>query len=254
MDPKNILKSFLLNQKYIKLNLFYKKIIREKINLPNVTLVAIASTNVENTIKSLLYSSKDINFNEVVLISHEEPNNLPKKINFKKIKKVETYEEYNYNVVYELKNYINSQYVLLVQHDGFVINSNEWSETFLNYDYIGAPFPIPKDNISYKDDLGRLVRVGNGGFSLRSKFLLEAPTKLGLVWESFHGYFHEDGFLCCKNRSKLESYGIKFAPLEIAAKFSLETIIEENKSIKTFGTHGLKNLKKYKRYIEKLKY
>lgn len=224
---------------------------KKKIDLPSVTLAALASTNVEETVKSLLYSSRDINFGEILLISHDCPKFLPKKIKYKEIKKIDSYERYNYHVVYSLQNYIETSHVLLVQHDGFVINSESWHDAFLEYDYIGAPFPIAKDDFSYRDDLGGLVRVGNGGFSLRSKLILQAPDKLGLIWEPFHGYFHEDGFLCCKNRSVLEGSGVKFAPINVAARFSIETKIDENKGLTPFGTHGIRNLKKYKKYIEK---
>lgn len=223
----------------------------KKLNLPSVTLAALASTNIEETVKSLLFSSRDINFAEILLISHERPKFLPEKIKYREIKEIDSYERYNYHVTYSLQHYIQTSHVLLVQHDGFVINPDSWSGSFLEYDYIGAPFPIPRDNFSYRDDLGRLVRVGNGGFSLRSKLILQAPDKLRLIWESFHGYFHEDGFLCCKNRSALEGFGVKFAPINVAAQFSMETKVDENKSLAPFGTHGIQNLKKYKKNIEK---
>jgi hypothetical protein len=222
----------------------------EKLNLPNVTLAAIASTNVEATVKSLLFSSKDINFSEIILISHEKPRILPATIKFREIKKVDSYERYNYHVTFTLQNYIQSSHVLLVQHDGFVINPTAWDAKFLDYDYIGAPFPLPRDDFSYRDDLGRIVRVGNGGFSLRSKRMLEAPERLELRWEHYHGYYHEDGFLCCKNRSLLEGCGIKYAPIDIAKLFSRESDLTENKGIETFGVHGIKKLKKYRATID----
>ena len=36
------------------------------------------------------------------------------------------------------------------------------------------------------------------------------------------GYSHEDGVICVYYRKKLEEYGIRFAPVEAAAKFSRE--------------------------------
>lgn len=236
------------------ISFFRKKIKTSKsINLPAVSLVAMASTNIDATIESLLFSSREINYHEVILISHELPKNLPKKIIFKKIDRIESYEMYNFHVTFSLKNYINSSHALLVQHDGFVIDASKWNDAFLNYDYIGAPWPLPKDSFSYRDDAGRIVRVGNGGFSLRSKRLLELPGQLDLVWEPFHGYFHEDGFICCKNRSLLEANLIKFAPVEIAQHFSYESKIHDLPQKETFGVHGVHNLKKnqdiIKRYI-----
>jgi len=60
---------------------------------------------------------------------------------------------------------------LLVQPDGFVINPDKWDNQFFEYDYIGAPWEqVPH---SYLDPWGKPHRVGNGGFSFRSKKLLD---------------------------------------------------------------------------------
>ena len=55
------------------------------INLPQVTLVAVSSVRIEQTIKALEYSSKDIEFGSIKLISDIEPSNLSNKISFNKI-------------------------------------------------------------------------------------------------------------------------------------------------------------------------
>ena len=54
------------------------------INLPQVTLVAVSSVRIEQTIKALEYSSKDIEFGSIKLISDIEPSNLSNKISFNK--------------------------------------------------------------------------------------------------------------------------------------------------------------------------
>ena len=51
----------------------------------------------------------------------------------------------------------------LVSEDG-----NRWRDEFLEYDYIGAPWNVPA---------GSRNNIGNGGFSLRRKFL-EVSSKL----------------------------------------------------------------------------
>ena len=138
------------------------------ITLNNVTLVSVTSVNLERTIKALRYSMSDIKFNTVKLFTDvdvECPDI--------DVVKIETLDYINYSrfIVYELYKHINTDYVLIIQEDGFVINNDKWQDVFLNYDYIGAPFPIPPitDNISYRDPFGNLCRVGNGGFSLSSK-------------------------------------------------------------------------------------
>ena len=95
---------------------------------------------------------------------------------------------------------------------------------------------MPTDNFSYRDINGKIVRVGNS-VSLRSKKLLELPIKLNLPWEPFHGNFHEDGFICAKNRHIYESHGMRFAPLDVAKYFSHEAMIPEVKGIKPFVFH-----------------
>ena len=211
------------------------------INLINVTLVTITSVNVERAIKALKYSTKGINFGDILLITDKDV--LDKDIRIEKIKPLD-YVGYSKFIVYDLQKYINTDYALIIQDDGFVINPNEWDDNFLNYDYIGAPFPIPdvNDNISYRDPFGNLIRVGNGGFSLRSKKLLSLATELNLEWKSYFGFYNEDGFYSVHNRHIYEKNGCKYAPIEIAAKFSIENqVSEHNNNNHTFGFHGKHN-------------
>jgi len=208
------------------------------IDLNNVTLVSMSSINIEDTIKSLQYSCEDINFNSVKIITHEIPNNLPPNIEYCYIDKIPDINTYSYNMIYKLSDYIQTDFALIVQSDGYVINPNMWSNDFLEYDYIGAPFSLPKDNFSYRDVFGNIFRVGNGGFSLRSKKLIDLPIKLNLEWKPFHGFYNEDGFICAMNRHIYEENGCKFAPMEVAKYFSHEADIPETHGIIPFGFHG----------------
>ena len=153
-------------------------------------------------------------------------------------------DEYSYNMIYKLSDYIDTDHALIIQSDGFIINKNSWMEEFYNYDYIGAPFPLPNDNFSYRDKMGNIFRVGNGGFSFRSKKLIDLANKLNLEWKPFHGFYNEDGFICAMNRHIYEENGCVFAPLEIAKYFSHESNIPEIIGIEPFGFHG-----KYSKYI-----
>ena len=206
--------------------------------LDNVTLVAMSSVDMDNTVKALINSSTEIKFGSVMLISHEKPNSLPDNIEFKHIDKMSNINEYSYNMIYKLGDYIETEFVLVIQSDGYVVNPSSWREEFLDYDYIGAPFALPNDSFSYRDVNGEIFRVGNGGFSLRSKKLVDLPNKLGLEWKSFHGFYNEDGFICAMNRHIYEENGIKYAPLEVAKYFSHEAPIPEINGITPFGFHG----------------
>jgi hypothetical protein len=205
------------------------------INLNNVTLVAVASVRIDRTIQALKYSSKNITFGDVKLFTHEIINDTDfTTINVEKM----DYEHYNKFIVFELYKYVDTDYALIIQDDGFVVNPQMWNSEFLNYDYIGAPWPLPHDNFSYRDIYGNIVRVGNGGFSLRSKKILSLATQLGLEWKSYFGNFNEDGFFTCHNRHLYEQNGCVFAPLDVAKYFSHEIQIAENTDITPFGFHG----------------
>ena len=215
------------------------------LKLPCVTLVAMTSVNVPATIKALLYSTKQIEFGRTLLISHEKPAKLPQKINFAFTKGIiNNIDKWCYEIIYELHKYIYTDYALLIHSDGFVVNPSKWNNQFLKYDYIGAPFPLPQDSYSYRDLYGNIIRVGNS-VSLRSRKILKLPTDLNLRWERHHGYFHEDGFLCCKNKHILEKNGIKFAPIEVAKNFSHEAMIPEIKRIKPFAFHKWEGSNKF---------
>jgi hypothetical protein len=207
------------------------------LNLKNITLVALSSIKIEATIKALEYSCRGINFGCVKLLSHEKPENLPDSITYEYCPKMSSLDDYSYACIYELPKHIDTEFVMVIQPDGFVVNPESWRDEFLEYDYIGAPWPVPNDNFSFRDINNELVRVGNGGASLRSKRLLNLPIELGLEWKSFHGYYNEDGFICVNYRHKYLENGMKFADINIAKYFSHENMIPEIKEIKPFAFH-----------------
>jgi hypothetical protein len=215
-----------------------KKEAGKMLDLQKVTLVSISSTEIVNSVRALRISSEGINFGSIKLLSHDCPATLPNNIEFCKIKQITSIDDYSYRTIYELPHFIKTDFALIIQQDGFVVNVSSWREEFLAFDYIGAPWTLPRDSFSYRDRLGKIVRVGNGGFSMRSKRLLDLANALNLPWEPFHGYYNEDGFICCKNRHLYEANGCKFAPIEVAAHFSREALIPEFEHIVPFGFHG----------------
>jgi glycosyltransferase involved in cell wall biosynthesis len=208
----------------------------QKIQLTNVTLVAMATRNVEETLQALNHSCRGVKYGSVKLLSHYTPYELDKNIEFIRIDKIKSIDDWSYKIIYELNQYIDTEFALLVHADGFVVNPSSWKDEFLDYDYIGAPWPLPTDNYSYRDAHGNIVRVGNS-VSLRSKRLLELPIKLNMPWEPFHGYWNEDGFICVKNKHIYEANGMRFATLDVAKYFSHEAMIPEVKGIKPFAFH-----------------
>jgi hypothetical protein len=117
-------------------------------------------------------------------------------------------------------------HVLTIHPDGYIQRAQAWSDDWLQYDYIGATW-------WYKDGMNN----GNGGFSLRSKRFIELCSKLEL-----QTYHPEDDVLCRQLRPWFEKeYGIKFAPDDVANKFSIEAYAVPapyNKYSGQFGFHG----------------
>ena len=208
-----------------------------KKTLPEITLVAISSVHLYETVRALLYSMRGIEYGDVLLLSHHKPRYLPKKIRFERIGELKNIDDYSHFCIYELGKHIRTDYALIVHHDGFVVNPSSWQDGFLQYDYIGSPWPLPKDGVRYRDALGNIVRVGNG-VSLRSKRLMDFPKKAGIPWEKTQsGDYNEDCFLCCKNKVLLEENGMRFAPLDVAVHFGREHTIPENEGIEPFLFH-----------------
>lgn len=212
------------------------------LKLPNVTLAAMTSVNLPQTIKAMEYSMQGVTFADAVLITHKKPFRLPKSIRFSKTSRLNNIDDFNYKMVYELCDHIETDYALIVHADGFVVHPEMWRDDFLAYDYIGAPWPLPKegDTTTYRDKDGNLCRVGNS-VSIRSKRLMEFPKKENVPWEGEYAYgklwYHEDGFLCCKIRHLIEAAGMRIAPLDVAKYFSHEHMIPEIAGITPFCFH-----------------
>lgn len=190
------------------------------LKLPNVTLVAVTSKNREAHQRAINYSSKFIKFGASKILDLNT-NNI---------------DEWNHAVIYKLGQHIDTEFALLIHADGFVVNPYAWKDEWLNYDYIGSPWPLPQDGFSYRDTLGRIVRVGNS-VGLRSKRILDLPSKLNLEWKPYYGNTNEDGFLACHQRVIFEEMGIKYAPFEIALEFGREVPLPENYGTQPFVFH-----------------
>ncbi|MDD3369704.1 MAG: DUF5672 family protein [Lachnospiraceae bacterium] len=209
-----------------------------KLQLPNVTLMAMSSVLVPETIKAMEYSMRGIDFGAAVLITDERPKHLPETITYKHIDKLDNIDRFNYETVYHMGDYIDTEFGLLVHYDGFVVHPEMWRDEFLDYDYIGSPWPLPNpgDTTTYRDINGNLCRVGNS-VSIRSKRLMDFPRKANIPWTPEKGWFNEDGFICCRIRHLIEADGMKIAPLEVAKYFGHENMIPEVQGITPFLFH-----------------
>lgn len=189
--------------------------------LPNITLVCITTRDYGPSVVAIKKSLEQIKPHSTIFftdVQYDDPD-----FECVIIPKMD-WLQYNKWVCCELWRYITTSHVLLIQYDGFILDSSAWTDEFLDYDYIGAPW-------NYRD--GR--NVGNGGFSMRSYRLMHAIGTDVLVQDNAV-YAPEDEVICRLYRKLLEErYMIKFAPEELAHRFSFEMHPPRQK---TFGFHA----------------
>lgn len=207
------------------------------INLPDVTLLAVSSVEIPATIEAIERSCEGINFGAVKLITHEKPEGLSDDIEYAYMPKMTDIMQFNHLAFEDLGQYVNTSHALLIQHHGYVLRPELFRDKWLEYDYCGAPWRWSLDAYICHET-GEHIRVGNGGFSLRSKKLMDIPKKynIPLIHENF--YYNEDGNIAVYNRVKFLELGVKYMPLEDACVFSYENDVPENINIKEFfGFH-----------------
>ena len=196
------------------------------LSLPSVTLVCIDTVNHDLAVRALALSSAQIRFARVVFATAAIPPDLaiPTGVEVATIPALTSRDAYSRFVLKDLLPLVQTSHMLLVQWDGYVVNPDAWSPAFLDCDYLGATW-------FWRDDG---MRVGNGGFSLRSRRLLEAlqDPKIEMMEA-------EDITICRTYRDLLErKHGIRFGDEATADRFSFET---DYPTGRPFGFHGLFN-------------
>ena len=189
-----------------------------------MTLVAVTSVALQPTVDTLRASLRQADFAEVLLLSDEPPAEEDARITWQQIDRLASRADYSQFMLRGLAEHISTSHALCIQWDGFVLKGSAWKAEFLEYDYIGAVWPHFHDRYN----------VGNGGFSLRSRRLLNACRNL-----SFDPHDGEDVIICRLQRSRLEEQGLRFAPEEVARQFSYERTQPTGRE---FGFHGVFNL------------
>ncbi len=129
----------------------------------DVSLVLIESRSSQSILDALFRNFDAFHCRNIVLFSSIRPGcDLP--VCFIEIEEFSSLVEYSNFVFRRLHSHVSSSYIIVGQWDGFILNPELWDDDWLSYDYIGAPWP----------QFEPPYNVGNGGFSLRSRRLLEA--------------------------------------------------------------------------------
>jgi len=208
---------------------------KNKIKIPDVTLLAISSTEEEGSIKSLVKCCEQIEFGNVKFVSHKKPESMPDFITWEYCPQIKSFYDFDCYVFPNIGNHIQTSHMLMVQSHAWIIHAELWDDNWLQYDFIGSPWVERSEFISFST--GEMVRVGNGGFSLRSKKILDLPQKLNLPVVSDRGYTSDDGLLNSYYRKIFLENGINYPDVHIASRFAFENIVSENIDIVPFGFH-----------------
>jgi hypothetical protein len=133
-------------------------------------------------------------------------------------------------VLLEQPHYVTCDHVLNIQWDGFIVNPDAWTDEFLDYDLVAAPWPLTNlPNPAW--------RVGSTGIGLYSKKLMKIWTEICAPHPAYNDW--EMGAI---KRDLFEKRGIKYAPLELARRFAEEIPLEDQSKLDytPFGFHGFR--------------
>ena len=203
-------------------------------DLKDVDLIIIDCLDVGRAEKVIEKTLEQCSFKSIKLLTHL-PSNSQYAV---KIKPILSIFEYSIFCLKELYKHVEGSHCLIIQHDGYVLDARKWNPELLKYDYVGAP-------VNWGSAIHGGARVGNGGFSIRSKRLLEFLSKqeLDVVVNEVDPYwFCEDYHICVSTRDEIIKAGFGFAPINLAYEFSVDHNLEmkevEKRIGNTFGFHG----------------
>ncbi|HEY4503951.1 MAG TPA: glycosyltransferase family A protein [Candidatus Paceibacterota bacterium] len=139
-------------KKYNKRELLkkYDNRVIEKLELKNVTLVSISS------IEAMEITAENINFREIILTKQDD-----------------------------FAKYLNTDFALIIHHDGYVLRPYKWDNAFLEYDFIG-----------------------NDTFSLRSKKFIKKDKNIKVATDNIQKKFsgEKDSFGFSKNKNLIPRF------------------------------------------------
>lgn len=180
-----------------------------KLQLPTVTLICVDCINPDKAIKVLNHCKKMVDFGDVKLLT-----SVP--IEYEhcvRIQPLTSLIQYSVFMLTEFHKYIDTEMCLIIQCDGWILNPQSFDMEWLNLDYIGGLY------MQYD-------KVGSGGFSLRSKKIMEYAAQITPKWDGsqkqaeeitkWYGYY-EDGAISLSGKFNQ----FKIATLEQAANFAM---------------------------------
>lgn len=217
-----------------------------------ITLVSVTGlSDARGAMMALQLSQAQMPGTRALLCSPQKPDQLAPGIEHVAIAPL-NYHEYSWFMMFALWRAVHTEFALVVQEDGWIVNAANWRDEFLDCDYIGAPIHLAKidtpqgtywrNRFAWAEELQKpdhvVTPIQNGGFSLRSRRLMRALVDhphirvevpppdaiegdpLRMHWQ--HNALNEDVQLSGVLRPALEAVGIRFAPLALARSFAIE--------------------------------
>lgn len=179
-----------------------------KLQLPTTTLLIADCVNANRAIKVLEHCKSLADFGAVKLLTHIPIDYLHRV----KIRPLNSLIAYSIFMLTKAHEYVDTQHCLIVQRDGWILNPQSFNPEWLKLDFIGPIF------VQYD-------KVGSGGFSLRSKKLMQATAERTPKWDWTQKQaleiqstldYYEDGVICLSGKFS----DFKIASLEQAAMWA----------------------------------
>lgn len=145
-----------------------------KLQLPDVTLFMADSVNPESSIKVIEHCKRMVDFGDVKLLTHKE-------LGYEhevKIPELKSLIGYSIFMLTKAHKYFDTKFALTIQRDGWILNPQSWDNRWLDNHYTAPLFQ-------------QYDVCGSGGFSLRSKKIMEYAAKVTPEWDFTDEHAHE---------------------------------------------------------------
>tara|TARA_R110000868_G_scaffold355201_2_gene616615 strand:- start:4760 stop:6160 length:1401 start_codon:yes stop_codon:yes gene_type:complete len=190
--------------------------------IERTTLCLVDCYNYGSAVASLQKSMAQCEFERVIFLTNIEIEVEGAEVI--QIPSISSTQQYSNFILRELYKYVTTDFVLITQHDGWILDGEQFDDRLYDYDYAGSVWP-ERDGLT----------VGNGGFSFRSKKLLETVANDPMIMDN-KGIVQEDVTICRVYRGYLEQkYELKWATEELCFRFAFELIPPQQP---TFGFHN----------------
>jgi len=177
------------------------------LHLDRVTAVLVDTCCPELAKLALIDSLERVSFKEVIVAS---PVNLAPALKDARWIQVPYWPNRmgpQYWLWHELPLLLETDFMLILSWDGWIIDETMWTDEFLEYDIVGAPWWFTDgQNVGHAQLRSRRI-MGH---------LRDRPTELPLTHP-------EDNAICRKYRKELEAFGFKWPTEQLASRFSFET-------------------------------